>query len=593
MTTTTALPRWDLTQAFASPGSQELDATLTDLRRRYAELDEFLARPSDGDHIATVEEIIARANEASRALELVGAYLYASNSVDTTDEVAAAKLSELYELYAVAEVTAVRVKSRLGSIDVDDAVERSETARAHEHFLRTTAVEAGHLMDMAQEELTAKLRSGAGAAWERLRDDVASSLTATFELDGEERKRPISEIMNLATHAVRDVRRRAYEVEGRLWKQAAVPIGASLNGIKNEAIVLSDRRGWADPLDIALHQNVIDRQVLDAMIASMERVYDDLRGHLRRKARLMGLERLAWYDLSAPLREDDATYTFDEARALLLDTVGPLSPRLETMLHRAFDERWIDAEPRAGKYGGAYCTEIYPYGSRILMNFDGSLSAVSTLAHELGHAFHNQCLAERTPLQRPLPMTLAETASMMLQHMLEDVLLERSADDGKLSILNSRLNDAAGVLFDLRSRYEFEKALFAARRERALTVDELDRLTLDAQAMAYGDAVDPELRAPFRWAARGHYYNADLGYYNFPYQFGLLFGLGLYQRYLADPAGFVEPYERLLSRTGMASAVDLAAEFGIDLRDEAFWSSSLDHIRSDITRFAELTPELG
>jgi len=190
-------------------------------------------------------------------------------------------------------------------------------------------------------------------------------------------------------------------------------------------------------------------------------------------------------------------------------------------------------------------------------------------------------------------MTLAETASMMLQHMLEDVLLERSADDGKLSILNSRLNDAAGVLFDLRSRYEFEKALFAARRERALTVDELDRLTLDAQAMAYGDAVDPELRAPFRWAARGHYYNADLGYYNFPYQFGLLFGLGLYQRYLADPAGFVEPYERLLSRTGMASAVDLAAEFGIDLRDEAFWSSSLDHIRSDITRFAELTPELG
>ena len=591
--TTTALPRWDLTPAFASPDAPELDATFTDLRRRYAELDELLARPTEGDDIATVEAIIARANEASRDLELVGAYLYAANSADTADEVAAAKLSDLYELFAVAEVTAVRVKDRLGSIDVDDAVERSEVARAHEHFLRTTAIEAGHLMSMAEEELAAKLGSGAGTAWERLRDDVASTLKASFELDGEERERPISEIMNLVTHPDRDVRRRAYEVEGRLWKQAAVPMAASLNGIKNEAIVLSDRRGWADPLDIALHQNAIDRQVLDAMIAAMEQVYDDLRGHLRRKARMIGLERLAWYDLSAPLSADDATYTFDEARALLLDTVGRLSPRLDEMLHRAFDERWIDAEPRAGKYGGAYCTEIFPHGSRILMNFDGSLAAVSTLAHELGHAFHDLCLAERTPLQRPLPMTLAETASMMLQHMLEDVLLERAADDGKLSILNSRLNDAASVLFDLRSRYEFERAVFAARRERALTVDEFDRMTLDAQGMAYGDAVDPELRAPFRWAARGHYYNVDLGYYNFPYQFGLLFGLGLYQRYLSDPARFAEPYERLLSRTGMASAVDLASEFGIDLRDEAFWSSSLDHIRADITRFAELTPEVS
>jgi pepF/M3 family oligoendopeptidase len=593
MTTATALPRWDLTPAFASPGAPELDAMLTGIRRKLVELNEIVARPIDNGGIAALETILDRSNDVRRDLELVNAFLYAWYSADTSDQVAAAKLSDLYELTAVAEVTWVRVKSRLGVLDVDDAVERSEVARAHEHYLRTTVLEAGHLMSMAEEELAAKLRPGSGSAWERLREDVASALTSTFELEGEERERPISEIMNLNTHPDRDVRRRAYEVEGRLWNEAAVSIAASLNGIKNEALVLSERRGWADPLDIALHQNAIDRPVLEAMIGAMEGIYGELRGHLRRKARMLGVERLAWYDLLAPLGTDDTTYSFDAARTLLRDTVGGLSPRLATMLDRAFDERWVDAEPRAGKYGGAYCTELFPHGSRILMNFNGSLSAVSTLAHELGHAFHNLCIADRTPLQRTLPMTLAETASMLLQHMLEDILLDRAADGGKLSILNARLNDAASIVFDLRSRFEFEKALFSARRERALTVDELNQLTLDAQEMAFGDALDPERRAPYRWAARSHYYSVDLGYYNFPYQFGLLFALGLYQRYLADPVGFAEPYERLLSRTGMASAVDLASEFGIDLTEEAFWASSLDHIRGDIRRFAELTPERG
>lgn len=591
MSTATALPRWDLTPAFAAPDSPELDATMTSLRVRLVELDGYLGDGPLDDDPVFVEQVIGRWNDILRDVDLLANFLYAWNSADTTDAAAASKLSAFYEISADVDVTRSRVLSRLGSVDVDELVERSETARAHEHFLRTTAIEAAHQMPLAEEELAAKLRPGAGASWERLREDVASRLSTRFELDGEERDRPISEIMNLSSHPDRDVRRRAYEAEGRLWAEAAVPIAASLNGIKNEAIVLSDRRGWADPLDVALHQNAIDRQVLDAMVAAMETVYEPLRGHLRRKARMMGVERLAWYDLASPLGDDRTVYTFDEARALLLDTVAELSPRLEAMLRRAFDERWIDAEPRSGKYGGAYCCEIFPHGSRILMNFDGSLSAVSTLAHELGHAFHDLCLADRTPLQRPLPMTLAETASMLLQHMLEDVLLERAPDAGKLTILNSRLNDAASMLFDLRSRFEFERALFEARRERAVTVEELDEMTLEAQARAYGDALDPALRAPFRWAARSHYYSVDLGYYNFPYQFGLLFGLGLYKRYLADPAGFAAPYERLLSRTGMASAVDLARDFAIDLHDQAFWSSSLDVIREDIARFAELTPE--
>lgn len=589
MATATVLPRWDLTPAFASPEAPELAETMSSIRRRLGELEAFLDAGGSADEVALVEGAIERANDVGRDLQLVRSYLYAWTTADTSDA-AAAKMSALFELRAVSAVTQVKLRARIGRVDVDAVLTCSEAARAHEHFLRTAAIDAAHQMSLAEEELAARLRPGAGSAWERLRDDVSAPLTASMEVDGTERERPLAEIMNLASHPDRDVRRRAYEVENRLWRSVAVPVAASLNGVKNEALVLAERRGWGDPLDVALHVDAIDRPILDAMMAAMEGIYSELWAHMRRRARMLGDERLAWYDLLAPV-EGAGTYTFDEARDLLLETVAPLSPRLEETLRRAFDERWIDAEPRPGKVGGAYCADFAPYGARVLMNFNGTLKAVLTLAHELGHAFHDICLAYRTPLQGRLPKTLAETASMFLQHMLEDVLLERSPDETKVVILNERLNGAVVVILNLRARFEFEQSLFGARRERALTVNELERLMLESQEVAYGDGLNPDLRAPMQWASRPHYYRVDQGYYNFPYQFGLLFGLALHRRYQEDPARFAEPYERMLSRTGMAAAAELAAEFGFDLRDKAFWASSLEVIREDIRQFAELTPD--
>jgi len=262
---------------------------------------------------------------------------------------------------------------------------------------------------------------------------------------------------------------------------------------------------------------------------------------------------------------------------------GGYSPELLGVAHRALAESWVEAGPRTGKVGGAYCMPVGDGVSRILMNFDGSIDTIHTLAHELGHAFHNHTLRDRTPMQRATPMPLAETASIFCETILTDQALVDASGDERLALLEADLQGACQVVVDIRSRFLFETRLFERRAASTVPVRELCDLMDHAQAEAYGEGLDPSARHPFMWAAKPHYYGAI--FYNWPYTFGLLFGLGLYARWRDDPSGFTARYEELLSSTGLATALDLAERFGIDLHDQGFWTTSLDVLRARIDDF--------
>jgi oligoendopeptidase F len=229
--------------------------------------------------------------------------------------------------------------------------------------------------------------------------------------------------------------------------------------------------------------------------------------------------------------------------------------------------------------------------SRILVNYKPAFGAVSTLAHELGHAYHNRCLAERTYLQRQTPMTLAETASIFCETIIRQAALQQADPQERLAILEASLQGMTQVVVDITSRYLFEKRLFEQRQERELSVRELCELMRNAQLETYGEGLDPNALHPYMWAAKPHYYGS--AFYNYPYMFGLLFGLGLYALYQHDPQGFRARYDELLSRTGMADAVELAREFGFDIRTPTFWRSSFDVIRADIDQFEQLSVALS
>lgn len=229
--------------------------------------------------------------------------------------------------------------------------------------------------------------------------------------------------------------------------------------------------------------------------------------------------------------------------------------------------------------------------SRIMSNFDGSFDQVMTLAHELGHGFHNYCIyqANKTPYQSNTPMTLAETASIMCETIVLNALLENPADaEEELVLLETAIGSDAQTIVDIMSRFYFEMEVFTRRQEATLAADEISEIMLQAQLDTYGDGIDMDVMNKFAWTWKPHYYSAYLSFYNYPYAFGTLFAKGLYAIYLEKGEAFLEDYKALLASTGEASAADLAARFGIDIRDKAFWQGSLDVLKPMIQRYIEL-----
>jgi pepF/M3 family oligoendopeptidase len=390
-------------------------------------------------------------------------------------------------------------------------------------------------------------------------------------------------------------RKRAYDGELAAWETVSVTLAAAMNGIKGEANTLNRRRGWTSSLDPVLFTNAVDRTTLDAMHAAVVASFPTFRTYLRAKARALGHDSgaaLPWWDLFAPVGDPtSAAVSWNEAFATVVDAFGSYSPALASLAKRALDESWVDAEARDGKRGGAFCMPVRGDESRVLMNFAGTFDSVSTLAHELGHAYHNTNLADRTPLQRQTPMALAETASIFCETILVQTGLRAAADDPdrELALLDIDLTGATQVVVDIHSRFLFETDVFDRRRERTLSVHELNDAMTTAQLATYGDGLDSDALHPYMWAVKPHYYST--AFYNWPYTFGLLFGIGLYARYTADPERFRLGYDDLLSATGLADAAELAGRFGIDVRDEAFWRDSLDVIRQRIERFSQLVDE--
>lgn len=316
------------------------------------------------------------------------------------------------------------------------------------------------------------------------------------------------------------------------------------------------------------------------------------RKYFNAKAKKLGKEKLAWWDLYAPMGKTDKVYSFEEARDFVLENFGKFSPELAAFARRAFDKNWIDAEQREGKRGGAFCMEVQGVKeSRILCNFDGSFDQVSTLAHELGHAFHNYCIfkAGKTELQRKYPMTLAETASIMCETIVtEAVLSQTNEPQEQLALLEAQLNNASQVTVDIYSRFLFEKEVLERRETSELSAEDFNEIMFRAQKETYGDGLDERHLQKFMWTWKPHYYSPDAPFYNFPYAFGLLFATGLYAIYQNRGGDFVPDYMNLLASTGEDTAANLAKRFGIDITKRKFWDDSLAIIGKRVDRYCEL-----
>ena len=598
MTTPPAtLPRWDMTVVYPSLESPEfiagfaaVQAAVNSLRDLFdaEKIDLQPHHAVDAARIAIFEHVTPQFNAVLGEFETLGAYITAFITTDSRDAVAQARLSELQLTQSTLAQLDTRFTAWLGSMDVEALITQSQLAADHAYTLRKAKIQATHLMSPAEEALAAELGLTGGSAWEKLYDTVVSQISVSVEIDGQMQESPMSKVRNMAFSPDRAVRKRGYEAELQAWEHHAEPLAAALNSIKGQVNTLSKKRGWDSALDAAIFGASIDRATLEAMMGAARESFGDFRRYLHIKAQALGIPKMAFYDIFAPVGGGDRTWDFATAESFILEHFGSFSEKMRTYAQRAFRERWIDAEPRAGKRGGAFCMSLRADESRILTNFDPSYEGVSTLAHELGHGYHNINLAHRTALQRATPMTLAETASIFCETLAREAALKNASRAEQLEILEASIQGSCQVVVDITSRFLFESRVFEQRQQRELSVAELCEIMLAAQRETYGDGLDDTQLHPYMWAAKGHYYSPDLSFYNFPYMFGLLFGLGLFARYQHDAETFKRGYDALLASTGMADAATLAAQFAIDLHSPAFWRGSFDVLRADINRFEQL-----
>ena len=591
-----AQPDWDLTSYFPGPASPEMisfrDQIGSDaraLRERAMALGAPTTK-SMTDWIALLGEL----EDLSARFGHLSSFLGCMAAADATDDVVAKENAAKATLSSALAKTMVTVRAAL--VEADDesfaALLESAELKSAAYYLSRMRERAKRAMPADLEELAADLGVNGIGAWGRLYNSISGKLT--FELDrpgaGEPETLPVAMVLTNLYDSDPRVRRATASGAATAWEGAADSIAACLNAISGTRLSLYERRGIDDFLEPALFDAGITRKTLDALFGSIRSHQALGRRYLKAKAKLLGVEALGFQDQLAPLPSSNGRIGWDAGVDQVQSAFAGSYPELSEFATHAIKRRWIDHTPRPGKRPGGFCTSSKVIGeSRIFMTYNGAFGDVQTLAHELGHAFHNHVMTDMRPWQRSYPMTLAETASTFAEQLITDAALAEATPEQRLVILDQRLLEAAVFTLNIPMRFDFELELYKRRANGELSVAALKEMMIDAQRANYSDALDGEQLDPWYWASKLHFYITDVSFYNFPYSFGYLFSIGLFARAKAEGPSFLPTYRELLRQTGSAPAEAVAKDvLGVAIDTEEFWNASHDLIEADLLAFEEL-----
>ncbi|MDX9800237.1 MAG: M3 family oligoendopeptidase [Spirochaetia bacterium] len=612
--TETDLPRWDLSSIYA--GFDDISYK-NDKQKLSAAFQEALDAVKKGKAVSAddtdwIKTAVEKIDRASALYENIYSFCYALYSVNTKDSSALKELNwlEKEKLSLYKAKTLFRENFTLAKTEIDKRIAHPDHGKTGDSFysdyrlfLTETAELKKHQLSQEMEGLIEEMLQPGANSWSRLQEAVSSDLSVKWGRGAKERK-TVTELRALAFDEERAIRKKAFRKEIEAWKSVEIPLSFALNGVKGFNLILNKRRGWKSAIEKSAFQARISEKTLKALTGAMEKSLPVFHKYLNAKAVLLGLEKLSFYDLFAPLKESTPlpaapgkavdekagesinSWPFEKGKKFIISTFRDFSGEMGNFAEKAFDEKWIDALPQKGKTGGAYCIN-FPSAcqSRILCNYIGNFSSVSTVAHELGHAWHAEILKYDSHIHQDYPMTLAETASIFSEILVFDTAIKNSSPEGKLYIMEIFLQEITQVIVDILSRFYFEKSVFKKREEGELSSDEFSSLMKTAQKKTYGKSIETRSYHRYMWAVKGHYYIPSLSFYNFPYAFGQLFGIALYRKYLSDRENFPSQYKEILRMSGRASAEETAAKAGFNIENEMFWLDSLDYIREIIDDF--------
>jgi len=578
-------PRWDLSSIYSSIDGKDYASALKSLEKSFDTLKNRLSdEEKDKNFAEWLKKTVQIYNESGALYQSLLSYASAAYTTDTTNTHYLNAVSVLQEKGLTAKELNRAFRSVLAAHSQDlDKFYTSFPQYEKYRFIFDEAVESQkHQMSDSEERIANDLQRFGADAWSRLQEQIISNAVDT------ETGKTFNELRNEAYAAEREMRKSAYEKETALLKQNEIALAASLNNLKGATVSLIKKRGWKAALERSLFECRMNRKTLDALIGAMEDALPMWRSYMKTKAKLLGIEKCAFYDIFAPLQApqnaavgtgnnaaNEKVWSFNETKKYIIERFSSFSDDMGTFARHAFEQNWIDAQVRRGKVGGAYCTD-FPFHkvTRVLSNFTGTFSDVTTLAHELGHAYHAWCVKDLDYPQTLYPMTLAETASIFAETIVMKDQLSKTSGFERAKLIEMHLSDGNQVLVDILCRFYFERSVFEERTKSELSAADFCRLMAKAQNDTYGSGLSKE-RHPYMWAVKSHYYIPEFDFYNFPYAFGQLFALALYARFEKEGSAFPEVYTALLKDTGSYSCETVCRNAGFNIESKEFWAEGI------------------
>jgi len=587
--TTETTGRWDLSILYCNFDDPKITADYSALQNAITEEKLLAGNASSLPEDTLVKQYLSVAEKINFLATKLYRYASLRYAADTGDHEASSWTGKIMTLLSETAGADAVLQAAIARLPRPDAVCDDPKYAEYRYFLQCIATDARYLLSEKEEKLFAQMNISGGAAW----SDLQSTLTSKVKANYRGESLTLSAVRNLAYDPDEEVRRDAYNAELACYPGIADGVAFSLNSIKLQMLNECRLRGYASPLDKALHSSRMKKETLDALMGAIQEYLPKFWQYLRTKAKLLHPETtdgLSWWNLFAPVGHNDKRYTVEAARDYLLHIFGQFDSELHDMVETAFRDRWIDFYPREGKVGGAFDEAVPSAGqSRVLTNFDGAFGDIVTLAHELGHAFHDRQVLPHSSLTQDYSMPVAESASTFNEVLVMSTAIAQTSDPAeKLFLIESQLADATQIICDITSRYLFETAVFENRDSAFLPPEQLCQMMTEAQKQAYGDGLDPDTLHPYMWLCKCHYYMDSLSFYNFPYAFGGLFARGLYAKYQAEGQSFVATYKKLLYTTSITDVEDAALVAGIDLTTPDFWRQGLQLLSTEIDEFCSL-----
>lgn len=595
---------WDLESIFpGGTNSEELKSKLEEVKEKIKEYRQLLDEADfkhDGSAKDTFKEVLKKQETIGKGLGQARTFVQMWHDAYMDDEHASVVMGQIMELYSEVQKLSNSFTKKLVAIsDIDwQKLLEDDELKEVSFVLNEIREEGKRLLSEEEERLIADLDKDGLSAWSSLYDTTVSIMTIPFtDKEGQKTDLSVGQAMNrMYADPDPEVRKQIFENWEAAWTKYAPIFADTLNHLDGYRITLQKAHQYKDHLEEPLEYNRMSKETLDAMWSAVSNNKQPFTDFLQHKAKLLGMEKLGWQDVDAPVTlgdEKPTRFTYDEACDFVIENFQSFGPKLTEFAKHALENRWVEAEDRPNKRPGGYCTSLPEFEeSRIFMTFTGSPSDTSTLAHELGHAFHSHVMKDLPSLNRGYAMNVAETASTFAETIIGNATVENAkSKEEKAALLGSKLEGATAMFLNIHARFLFEDAFYKERAQGIVSEKRLNELMLEAQKEAYADSLASY--HPHFWCSKLHFFIDSVPFYNFPYTFGYLFSLGVYAEYLKHPEGFEDKYIALLKDTGSMKVEDLAQKhLGVDLTKEEFWAEGIELMAKDAEEFIRLTNEI-